>query len=245
MRVELVYESSCPNIGAARAQLLHAFAQTKISPHWREWEVTDPKVPDYIHGYGSPTILVNGQDVCADTWAKDDLCCRVYGVDSQHQGVPPLQDIVTAITTPKPKTSHSRWPLNTAVIPSILVALLPKLACPACWPAYAGLLSSLGLSFMDYTPYLLPLTISFLVIALAALAHRAPTRRGYRPLILGVCAAIILLVGKFSFASDLAMYLGLVLLIAASLWNTWPRPQHAGNPCPACIDDVVTQQGNA
>ena len=66
MRVELVYESTCPNIAAARAQLLHAFAQAKVSPQWNEWEVTDPKAPDYIHGYGSPTILVNGQDVSAD-----------------------------------------------------------------------------------------------------------------------------------------------------------------------------------
>jgi len=245
MRVEIVYESSCPNIGAARAQLLQAFAQAKVSPQWREWEVTDPKAPDYIHGYGSPTILVNGQDVSADMWDKNDLCCRVYAVDSQHQGVPPLQDIVMAISTPKPITRHSRWQLNTVMLPSIGVALLPKLACPACWPAYTGLLSSLGLGFMDYTPYLLPLTVIFLAIALAALAYRASVRRGYRPLILGICAATILLVGKFSFASDLAMYVGLILLIAASLLNSWPRPPQAGTPCPACIDDVVTQQGNA
>jgi hypothetical protein len=30
---------------------------------------------------------------------------------------------------------------HLALLPAILLALLPKLACPACWPAYVGLLS--------------------------------------------------------------------------------------------------------
>jgi hypothetical protein len=31
------------------------------------------------------------------------------------------------------------------------------------------------------------------------------------------------LVGKFIFESNAAMYGGLVILIAASLWNAWPK----------------------
>ena len=42
-----------------------------------------------------------------------------------------------------------------ALLPAIGAALLPKLTCPACWPAYAAVLSALGVSFVDYTPYLL------------------------------------------------------------------------------------------
>ena len=35
-------------------------------------------------------------------------------------------------------------------------------------------------------------------------------------------ASAALLIGKFQFNNDPAMYLGLGVLIAASAWNTWP-----------------------
>ncbi len=43
----------------------------------------------------------------------------------------------------------------------------------ASWPAYAGLLSSVGLGFLISAKYLLPLTVVFLIFALAALGFRA------------------------------------------------------------------------
>lgn len=132
------------------------------------------------------------------------------------------------------------WTFNTAMLPSIGVALLPKLSCPACWPAYAGLLSSLGIGFVDYTPYLLPFTLLFLVVSLATMAYKAANRHGYRPLLLGVAASTILLIGKFYFDSDAAMYVGLAVLVAASLWNTWPgKRQASSGDCPACAAKPV------
>lgn len=119
-----------------------------------------------------------------------------------------------------------------APLPAVGVALLPKLTCPACWPAYAGLLSSMGIGFFNYSAYLMPLTIVFLVIVLASLAFRARRRRGYRPLLLGMVAAAILLTGKFRFDSNSVMYIGLGLLVLASLWNSWPRREVQG--CPSC-----------
>lgn len=111
---------------------------------------------------------------------------------------------------------------SIGVLPGIAFSLLPKLACPACWPAYAGLLSTLGLSFLLSTSYLLPLTGVFLLIAVAALAYRAPTRRGYGPAVFGTLAACVILVGKFQFESNPVMYAGLALLVLASIWNNWP-----------------------
>src|SRR6266478_1841151 len=74
--------------------------------------------------------------------------------------------------------------------------MLPKLACPACWPAYAGLLTSVGLGFLISAVYLLPLTVAFLVLALGALAFRAKQRRGYSPLLLGIVTASGVLLGS-------------------------------------------------
>ena len=111
---------------------------------------------------------------------------------------------------------------NIGVLPGIAFSLLPKLACPACWPAYAGLLSTLGLSFLLSTSYLIPLTGVFLLIAVTALAYRARTRRGYGPAVFGTLAAGVILVGKFQFESNPLMYAGLALLVLASIWNNWP-----------------------
>lgn len=117
--------------------------------------------------------------------------------------------------------ARASWQRSLAIVPGVAVGALP--ACPLCWPVYAGAMSSLGLGFLLNTAYLLPLTAISLLVALAGLGYRAETRRGYGPLLAGVLATGILLVGKFSFDSDPAMYLGVVTLIAAAVWNAWPR----------------------
>jgi hypothetical protein len=107
-------------------------------------------------------------------------------------------------------------------IPGIGVALLPKLACPLCWPLYAGIVSSLGLGFLISTTYLLPITVVFLSITLAALAFKAKQRRGHGPFLLGIVASLAVLAGKFELESKPAIYTGIALLVAACVWNTWP-----------------------
>ncbi len=113
---------------------------------------------------------------------------------------------------------------NLLAVPGMGVAFLPKLACPACWPAYAGLLSTVGLGFLGATRYLLPLTAVFLLVSVGILAFGAKRRRGYKPSILGILAAALLMYGKFSLASDPVLYAGLGILILASVWNSWPLP---------------------
>ncbi len=117
----------------------------------------------------------------------------------------------------------NRWRQTILAVPSIGVSVLPKLACPACWPAYAGLLTSIGLGFLISVRYLLPMTIAFLVLALASMLFRARDRRGYGPFLLAVLAAGGVLLGKFSRDSRPAVYGAIGLLVVASLWNTWPH----------------------
>ncbi len=118
---------------------------------------------------------------------------------------------------------NARWRQGILALPSIGVSMLPKLACPACWPAYAGLLTSIGLGFLISAVYLVPLTAAFLFLVLGAMLFRARERRGYGPFLLGVLAGIGVLVGKFVWESSPAMYGAVALLVIASLWNTWPR----------------------
>jgi len=239
--VELVYAGDCPNIADARAQLLRAFAKTKIDPRWNEWQAEGPDSPAHVRGYGSPTILVDGEDVAAGE-SNVAASCRLYEQpDGGLRGVPSADAIAAALERHGQDRGAASnggrgWRLNVAMLPGIGAAFLPKVACPACWPAYAGFLSSLGLGFLLDTAYLLPLTAVFLAIAVGALAFRARRRRGHLPFSLGLIAAAVVLIGKFSFESDPAMYAGLAILIGASLWNTWPRRQRSA-PCPACVDE--------
>ena len=120
-------------------------------------------------------------------------------------------------------------------LPSLGISMLPKLACPACWPAYAGLLSSIGLGFLMSAAYLFPLTVLFLSLAVGALAFRAKKRYGYGPFWMGLLAAIAVLSAKFVWESNAAMYGALGLLIVASVWNSWPgRAPSSDQRCPEC-----------
>ena len=237
-KVELIYDSDCPNIEAAREQLRLALQQTDQHPKWKEWDRGDPSSPPRVRRFGSPTILVDGNDVAGHSPDAGGNCCRLYSSpENGLQGVPPLETVVSALRNAvRAGRELSGRRASLAVMPALGVAMLPKLACPACWPAYAGLLSAVGLGFLTQTAYLLPLTAGFLVIALAALGFRARNRRGFGPLVLGLLAAVFVIVGKFQFESDPAMYGGIALLVVASLWNTWPRRIPTPS-CPACVGE--------
>ena len=103
---------------------------------------------------------------------------------------------------------------------------------PRLLAGLAGVLTSLGLGVLLDVRWLFHLTAVFLLLAVVALGLRAQRRRGFGPFFVGLCASAIVLGGKFGFESDVAMYAGLGLLVAASIWNTWPR--HATPACPAC-----------
>ena len=125
------------------------------------------------------------------------------------------------------------WRRTAAVLPAIGVSLMPKLICPLCWPAYAGLLSAVGLGFLIEARNLLVLTALFLIFAVSALAARARRRRGYGPAILGVAASAVVLIGKFYLESPATAYAAVCVLMAASIWNSWPVRQTAA--CPQCV----------
>ena len=238
-RVEFIYDTDCPNVEAARANLLDAFGRTGLPPQWHEWDRARPDTPGHLRGYGSPTILVDSLDVTGAASGEGADCCRIYTDETGAlTGVPPVEMIATRLrNTPQLSDSSSngsRWRSMAAAAPAVGAALLPKLTCPACWPAYAGLLGALGLGFFDYTPFLFPLTLAFLVLAVSSLGYRARRRRGYRPLDAGIGAATVLLIGRFVFASDGAMYGGMALLIGASAWNSWPRRKPQTDSCPVC-----------
>ncbi len=250
--VELIYDQDCPNVKETRASLLRAFVEADVPARWVEWDRGDSSSPSHVQAYGSPTILVDGKDVAGADPSENISCCRLYAdANGAFNGAPSVEIIATALrkvndgsASKSGASKPTGWRSSLAIIPGIGASLLPVGLCPACWPAYAGLLSSLGFGFLLKTAYLLPMTILFLVMAVAALAYKAKTSRGYGPFVLGLASSAIVLTGKFIFESDITMYGGIAILIAASLWNAWPKKNAGGrnDACPACASTDKSQQ---
>ena len=134
------------------------------------------------------------------------------------------------------------WYALQATVPGVGAALLLGASCPACWLAYAGLLTMPGLAWLLGETSLRLITLAVLGIALASLAYQAPARRGYRPLGMGVIAASLILLEKWWLSSPVLLALGLALLVGAALWNAWPRQVTISGACAACAPHASERQ---
>ena len=133
------------------------------------------------------------------------------------------------------------WRKGWLTVPGISVALLPKLACPLCWPFYSGIISSVGLGFLISTKYLLTFTVAFLILTFGALAYHAKQRRGYGPLMLGMAGAVAVVIGKFDLESNPVTFTGIGVLGVASAWNIWPLASMESCSCHCKNGNVTTQ----
>jgi len=155
MKIELIYDKNCPNVDATREHLRQACRLAGVKPHWQERDRADKSAPDYVQTLGSPAVLIDGRDVGGLDEGTGN-CCRVYEHAGQMHGVPPVAMIAARLGGGQPTGEVAS---SLATIPAAAVAVMPALACPACWPAYASLLGSLGLGFMIESTYLMPITI--------------------------------------------------------------------------------------
>ena len=103
MQIELVYDPGCSNIDRAREILTQACRDAEIPAVWTEWSSDDPQCPEYALNLGSPTIIVNGEDVAPGPhpWAPrepgDAPRCRVYRDGDALVPAPPLSRVAEAI----------------------------------------------------------------------------------------------------------------------------------------------------
>ncbi len=228
--VILLYDRDCPNVAECRGNLLKAFAAAGKKPLWREVDRSAKETPASLRGYGSPTILVDGTDVGGQKPVSDGASCRLYRDEhGGYAGVPSVERITNSIRAERQDDSSEKahaggegWKRSLTVLPAVGVALLPSITCPACWPGYAAVLSSFGIGFLPSNRYLLPLTGVLLVFYVLSLEWDARKRHQYGPLTLGIVGSLVLVVGRFVFDWNAALYAGAALLVITSIWNAWP-----------------------
>lgn len=243
--VDLVYVSRCPHVRAARELLVLAFQRTGISASWSEWDTAQADTPEHLRGFGSPSILIDGRDVEGRV-AGDGPACRLYpSPGAGLAGVPDLDQVVRALVAAgSPGTDRAAPSPPTAwlVLPGVLVALLPKVACPACWPLYAALTSALGLGFLLETRWLLPLSMGLLALAIAVLLHRARHHGRRAPSLLAVLGAGAVLGGRFGLDSSELALGGAGSLVLACLLEL-RGPPAPGAPRPCCVTPAPVPEG--
>lgn len=99
-----MYDPGCAHVARAYGVLTDACRQAAVPAVWTEWSSDDPECPEHVRNLGSPTILVNGEDVAPGPhpWAPrepgDAPRTRVYRDGDAIVPVPPVQRVVEAIT---------------------------------------------------------------------------------------------------------------------------------------------------
>ena len=91
-KIQLLIFDGCPLADAARSSLQTALVSLGFS-EFEEIDLLDSATPDELKGWGSPTILVGGEDLTGNV-KGNALGCRVY---DDNTGVPGPETIAQQI----------------------------------------------------------------------------------------------------------------------------------------------------
>ena len=98
-----MYDTGCPNVDRAREILTDACREVGVPAVWTEWNSEAPDCPAYARNLGSPSILVNGEDVAPGPhpWTQREPGhgprCRVYRDGDAIVPAPPRARVEQAI----------------------------------------------------------------------------------------------------------------------------------------------------
>ncbi len=81
-QIELVYFDGCPNASQARENLREAVEASGQDVTWSEWDLMEESTPVDYRRFGSPTVLVNGEDVTGEIVGTEAMACRADGAPS-------------------------------------------------------------------------------------------------------------------------------------------------------------------
>jgi hypothetical protein len=108
MDVELLVVPDCPNESVALSALHLAFDRIGLTTQSVRTTVITSQEQAETRGFaGSPTILVDGVDPFGVAGQSPAFACRVYATASGLSGMPPLDDVIIALTAARSQRSDS------------------------------------------------------------------------------------------------------------------------------------------
>ena len=81
-RIELIYFEGCPNVSQARENLRAAIEASGYGLTWSERDLLADSTPEGLRRFGSPTVLVDGEDVTGEAPGASAIACRSDGPPS-------------------------------------------------------------------------------------------------------------------------------------------------------------------
>ena len=208
--IELVWQTSGPELNAARGAVRVALTRQQLLPVWAEWKADDSLKPRRLKGDAiGPRLYVNRRLAwtSARGWRDGD-------------------ELEQAIATfaAVPRGSRERDPLvrrfKYVIVPSAVLALVPK--CPLCWIAYASITAAFGLAPLTARWLVLVALTVMLIAGAGAVIWRSIQLHARGPLWAVSGGALLVLVGATQSWTAIA-YAGLCTLLAAAIWSAWPR----------------------
>ena len=105
MKIQLLSFSDCPNAGAARTALEVALRAETLDSAVEEIDIGHADAPGWARAWGSPTILIDGEDVTGVSPRSGDLGCRLYGGGAPSVGQIRERLRIAIGTSPSPRES--------------------------------------------------------------------------------------------------------------------------------------------
>ncbi|MHB8416814.1 MAG: MerC domain-containing protein [Myxococcales bacterium] len=227
MNVQLLSFSGCPNAAPAREALRRALTALGRPARFAEVDLLTPETPEVLRSWPSPTILVDGAELFGAP-AASGSGCQLYAGGAPSEAA--LREALERALGGRPTLWQS-----LALLPAALLAVLPHLTCPACWPAYAALLSALGLPFVASDRLLTPLLAAALLLGCASIAWSTRSHRNPGPLALTLLASIAVAAGRLVWDLPPLLYGGTIVLVGAALWNLRLRRPRQGGVDPGAL----------
>lgn len=98
MKIQLLYFDGCPSWQDGLKNLEVALQELQITAWPELFKVRDDAEASHLEFLGSPSFLVNGQDLWPEKRASYALSCRVYATPSGIQGTPTIEMLKEKIT---------------------------------------------------------------------------------------------------------------------------------------------------
>ncbi len=204
-----------PRMAQLRIMLRNAMMEMGLIPDWKEYHPTGnsaEKFPEYFRKYGSGEIAMASNGIIILALKASDAGESFAAAEM----VGKIRETAAGFRRMNGRRARKSY---MSFFLALGIAFFPK--CPFCWAAYMTVFSAMGLGTVSFQPWMLP--VMLLMLGLNTLSmYFSRKRHGWGPLVLSLSGALLVILGKLIFHAVAPVYVGVLMLLFASLWNSLP-----------------------